>query len=192
MKLKIRKTIITIEEILHEGGAVVDPPLQIGTISIVISNPYASRYEADPKPFMKALKPLGRELAERLADALGGPDSIEAYGKGAIVGEAGELEHGAIWHEPGGWGMREALGGTKAIVPSNKVVGAVGTRLMVPIAHVNAAYVRSHFSSAEIGIYDAPRSNEIVYGLAMATGGRVHERLGGLSVADIKGEDGLR
>lgn len=192
MKLNIRKTIINVEEILREGGAVVDPRLQIGTIAIVISNPYASRYEADLTPFMKALKPLGRELAERLAAALGGPENIEAYGKGAIVGEAGELEHGAIWHEPGGWGMREALGGTKAIVPSNKVVGAVGTRLMVPIAHVNAAYVRSHFSSAEIGIYDAPRSHEIVYGLAMSTGGRVHERLGGLSVADIKGEDGLR
>lgn len=192
MKLNIRKTIMTIEEVFHEGGTKADPPLQIGTISAVISNPYASRYESDLTPFMKALKPLGRELAERLAAALGGAANIEAYGKGAIVGEAGELEHGAIWHEPGGWGMREALGGTKAIVPSNKVVGAVGARLMVPVAHVNAAYVRSHFSSAEIGIYDAPRSHEIVFGLAMASGGRIHERLGGLSAADIQGEDGLR
>ena len=161
-------------------------------ISAVIRNPFAGQYEADPTPFMQALKPLGRDLADRLIQALGGAANVEAYGKGAIVGEAGELEHGALWHEPGGWGMREALGGTRAIVPSNKVVGAVGTRLIVPMGHINAAYVRSHFASAEIGVYDAPRSHEIVYGLVMATGGRIHARLGGLAVADIKGEDGLR
>lgn len=192
MKPEIRKIIKTVEEIHHEGGPPVEVPLRLGMISAIVKNPFAARYEADPTSFMQELKPLGRDLADRLILALGGASNIEAYGKGAIVGEAGELEHGALWHEPGGWGMREALGGTRAIVPSNKVVGAVGTRLIVPMGHINAAYVRSHFASAEIGIYDAPRSHEIVYGLVMATGGRIHERLGGLAVRDIKGEDGLR
>ena len=192
MKPDIRKTILTVEEILHEGGPRVEQPLIVGSIAAVGKNPFAGRYEEDLTSFMQALKPLGRELAEKLATALGGAAKVEAYGKGAIVGDAGEIEHGAIWHEPGGWGMREALGGTLAIVPANKVVGALGTRLMVPLGHINAAYVRSHFASAEIGIYDAPRSNEILYGLVMATGGRVHERIGGLAAAEIQGKDGLR
>ena len=180
MKPDIRKTILTVEEILHEGGPRVEQPLIVGSIAAVVKNPFAGRFEEDLTTFMQALKPLGRELAEKLATALGGAAKVEAYGKGAI------------WHEPGGWGMREALGGTLAIVPANKVVGALGTRLMVPLGHINAAYVRSHFASAEIGIYDAPRSNEILYGLVMATGGRIHERIGGLAAAEIQGEDGLR
>ncbi|ANO50521.1 amino acid synthesis family protein [Woeseia oceani] len=189
---EIRKTILTVEEIHHEGGPAVARPLRLGSIAAVVKNPFAGGYEADLVGFMQALKPLGRELAERLIAALGDSGEIQSYGKGAIVGGDGEIEHGAMWHEPGGWGMREALGGTLAIVPSNKVVGAIGTRLMVPLSHINAAYVRGHFASAEIGIYDAPRRDEIVYGLVMATGGRIHDRLGGLAVADIKGEDGLR
>lgn len=192
MKPEIRKTILTVEEIVHEGGPVVEQPLFVGAIAAVVKNPFAGRFAEDLTEFMQALKPLGRELAEKLAAALGGASKIEAYGKGAIVGEAGEIEHGAIWHEPGGWGMREALGGTLAIVPANKVVGAIGTRLMVPLGHINAAYVRSHFASAEIGIYDAPRGHEILYGLVMATGGRIHHRIGGLAAGDIQGEDGLR
>jgi hypothetical protein len=142
---------------------------------------------------MDDLKPLGLEMARRLLAALGGdPKSIEGYGKGSIVGEAGELEHAALWHAPGGYSMREVLGGARAIVPSAKKVGGPGTRLDIPVTHINASYVRSHFDSVEAGITDAPRANELVLGLVMTTGPRVHARAGGLAVADVKGEDGLR
>ena len=105
---------------------------------------------------------------------------------------AGELEHGALWHVPGGYAMRELLGGAKAIVPSAKKVGGLGARLDVPITHKDASYVRSHFDAIEVGIADAPRANEIVLVLAMTTGPRVHARVGGLAVSEIKGEDGLQ
>jgi hypothetical protein len=126
-------------------------------------------------------------------EALGGdPKAIQGYGKGAIVGAAGELEHGALWHVPGGYAMREALGGAKAIVPSAKKVGAPGARLDVPITHIDASYVRSHFDAMEVGVPDAPRADEMVYALVMTTGSRVHARVGGLAHDQIKGEDGLR
>jgi hypothetical protein len=117
---------------------------------------------------------------------------VEGYGKGAIVGEAGELEHGGLWHAPGGYAMREVLGGAKAIVPSTKKVGGPGARLDVPVTHINASYVRSHFDAMEVGINDAPRRDELVLVLVMTTGARVHARAGGLEASQIKGEDGLR
>ena len=132
-------------------------------------------------------------MAKALIAALGGdPRQIEGYGKGAIVGSAGEVEHGALWHAPGGYAMREALGGAMAIVPSAKKVGGPGARLDVPITHINASYVRSHFDAIEVGISDAPRADEMLLALAMTTGPRVHDRAGGLKASDIKGEDGLR
>src|SRR5690349_17738009 len=132
-------------------------------------------------------------MARRLVDALGGdPKVVEGYGKGAIIGERGELEHGALWHAPGGYAMREVLGGAKAIVPSTKKVGGPGARLDVPITHINASYVRSHFDAMEVGMSDAPRADEMVLALVMTTGPRIHARVGGLSATDIKGEDGLR
>jgi hypothetical protein len=159
----------------------------------VIANPFAGRYVEDIAGFMEDLKPLGLDMAARLLAALGGePAGIEGYGKGAIIGEGGELEHAALWHVPGGYAMRELLGGTKAIVPSAKKVGGLGARLDVPITHVNASYVRSHFDAIEVGVSDAPRAGEIVLALAMTTGPRVHARVGGLAAADVKGEDGLR
>jgi hypothetical protein len=143
--------------------------------------------------FMDDLKPLGLEMARRMVVALGGdPKLVEGYGKGAIVGSAGEIEHGALWHAPGGYAMREILGGAKAIVASTKKVGGPGTRLDVPITHVNASYVRSHFDAMEIGITDAPRADEILLALVMTTGPRIHARSGGLKASEIKGEDGLR
>jgi hypothetical protein len=108
------------------------------------------------------------------------------------VGTAGELEHGALWHVPGGYAMREVLGGTKAIVPSAKKVGGPGTRLDVPITHINASYVRSHFDAMEVGIPGAPAADEVVFILVMTSGGRIHARVGGLKASEIKGEDGLR
>ncbi len=189
----IRKTVVTMETALHEGGPPLDPPLRVGTALAVVRNPYAGRFEPDLLPMMAELKALGKQLASDLVAALGNaPSTIEAYGKGAIVGVNGELEHGALWHEPGGWGMREILGGTKAVVPSSKMLGAVGARLMIPLGHVNASYVRSHMSATDVGVHDGPRPDEILYALVMATGPRVHARIGGLAASDITGEDGLR
>jgi Amino acid synthesis len=191
--IPIKKLVIQVEEIFHEGGPRADKPLKRGAVLAVIENPFAGRYVEDIAGHMEELKPVGLAMARRLLDALGGDASqIEAYGKGAIVGGAGEVEHGALWHNPGGYAMRELLGDTKAIVPSTKKVGGPGARIDVPVAHVNAAYVRSHFDAIEVGINDAPRANEIVLVLAMTTGPRIHARVGGLAAKDIKGEDGLR
>ncbi len=189
--VKVRKFIVTIEDILHEGGPVAAVPPRRGAILAVIENPYAGYYHEDITAFMDDLKPLGLDMARRLVAALGNA-TIEGYGKGAIVGEAGELEHGALWHAPGGYGMREVLGGAKAIVASTKKVGGLGARLDIPVTHINASYVRSHFDAMEVGVPDAPRANEMVLGLVMTTGARVHARAGGLAASDIKGEDGLR
>ena len=159
----------------------------------VIHNPYAGRYAADIMPMMEALKGLGLEMAGRLVRLLGGDAKVvEGYGKGAIVGAAGELEHGALWHAPGGYAMREVLGDAKAIVSSTKKVGPVGCRLDVPVTHINASYVRSHFDAMEVGLADAPRDHEMVVALVMTTGARIHARSGGLQASEIKGEDGLR
>jgi hypothetical protein len=192
-EVKIRKLLTLTEEIFHEGGPPSAKAYRRGVALAVIENPFAGRYHAEIQGFMEDLKPLGLLLARRLIDALGvDAKAIEGYGKGAIVGEAGEVEHGALWHAPGGYAMRELLGGAKAIVPSAKKVGGVGARLDVPITHINASYVRSHFDAIEVGVTDAPRAAEIALALAMTTGPRVHARAGGLEAKDIKGEDGLR
>jgi len=189
----IRKKTICVEEIFHEGGPVAEKPLRRAAALAVIRNPFAGSYVANIEGFMEDLKPLGLEMARQLVAALGGDvKAVEGYGKGAIVGSAGELEHGALWHVPGGYAMREVLGGAKAIVASTKKVGGPGTRLDVPITHINASYVRSHFDSMEVGVNDAPRADEILLALVMTTGARVHARVGGLKASDIKGEDGLR
>lgn len=193
MKFDIRKYQTTIEEIYHEGGPASPVPLRRAAVLVVLRNPYAGRYEPDILPMMEALNPLGLEMANRLVAALGGdPKAIQGYGKGAIVGAAGELEHGALWHVPGGYAMRAALGGAKAIVPSAKKLGGPGTRLDVPMTHIDASYVRSHFDAMEVGIPDGPRADELVFALVMSTGARIHARVGGLKAEDVKGEDGLR
>jgi hypothetical protein len=192
-EVQIRKTVISVEEIFHEGGPVAQTPLRRATALVVIRNPFAGGYVEKIEGFMDDLKPLGLEMAQSLVKVLGGDVKIvEGYGKGAIVGAAGEIEHGALWHVPGGYAMREVLGGAKAIVASTKKVGGPGARLDVPITHINASYVRSHFDAMEVGISDAPRADEIVLALVMTTGARVHARIGGLKASEIKGEDGLR
>jgi Amino acid synthesis len=192
-ELVIRKTLISIEEIFHEGGPAGPHPLKRGIALAVIRNPFAGRYVEEIQGFMEDLKPLGLRMATDVIKALGGnPKAIEGYGKGAIVGAGGEIEHGALWHVPGGYAMREALGGAKAIVPSTKKVGGPGTRLDVPVTHINASYVRSHFDAVEVGLADAPRADEMVLALVMTTGPRIHARVGGLKASEIKGEDGLR
>lgn len=191
--VKLRKLVISLEDVFHEGGPPSAKPQRKGAVLAVIENPFAGAYHAEIQSFMEDLKPLGLQMAQKLMGALGGdPATIEGYGKGAIVGEAGEVEHGALWHAPGGYAMRDVLGGAKAIVPSTKKVGGPGMRLDVPVTHVNASYVRSHFDAIEIGVPDAPRSNEMIVALVMTTGPRIHARAGGLLAGDIKGEDGLR
>ena len=191
-KLNLRKTAYSVEEIFHEGGPAPANPLLRAAALAIIENPFAGRYEPDIQWFMEDLKPLGLQMATRLVELLGGADHIEGYGKGAMVGEAGELEHGALWHAPGGYAMRKLLNDSNAIVPSSKKVAGVGGRLDVPITHINASYVRSHFDSMEVGLNDSPKANEMALVLVMSTGPRIHDRAGGLAAKDIKGEDGLR
>jgi hypothetical protein len=191
--VELRKRVTVVEDIFHEGGPVARTPYRRAAILSVIRNPFAGRFVEEIVGFSDDLKPLGLEMAKALIAALGGdPKRIEGYGKGAIVGEAGEVEHGALWHAPGGYAMREALGGAKAIVPSAKKVAGPGARLDVPITHIDASYVRSHFDAIEVGIADAPRADEMLLVLAMTTGVRVHNRAGGLKASEIKGLDGLR
>lgn len=191
--IDVRRIHLEVEEVFHEGGPPAAVPLRRGAVAAVLTNPFAGRFEPDILPMMEALNPLGLRLARRLVDALGGdPAVVQGYGKGAIVGAGGELEHGALWHVPGGYAMREVLGGAKAIVPSAKKVGAVGARLDVPVTHINASYVRSHFDTMEVGVPGSPKADELVYILVMTTGPRVHARVGGLAADEIKGEDGLR
>lgn len=189
--IKIRKRSLIIETQFHEGGPVVDVPLKLASACAVIENPYAGRYEPDLMPFMAELRSLGTLLAQELVDTLG-KENVEVYSKAAIVGVNGEMEHGAVWHEAGGWAMRAVLGEPKAIVPASKAVASAGYRLMVPLHYIHACYVRSHYNSMEIGIQDSPRPNEILYALVMGTGGRVHSRLGGLTKDKVSVHDGQR
>ena len=189
----LRKTAIILEEIFHEGGPAAETPLKRAAMLCVIKNPFAGAYVEDIAGFMDDLKPLGVDMARKLVDILGGNAGVvEGYGKGAIVGTAGELEHGALWHVPGGYSMREILPSSNAIVPSTKKLGGPGTRLDVPITHCNASYVRSHFDAMEVGLADGPKADEILLVLVMTTGPRIHARVGGLKASEIKGEDGLR
>ncbi|MDB5965124.1 MAG: hypothetical protein JWQ72_1624 [Polaromonas sp.] len=212
--IEIRRTFTHVEHIRHEFGPVAAVPLLRGAIGVVLTNPFAGRYEPDILPMMDELHPVGIDMAERLRAAMGvAPEQIEGYGKGAIIGASGELEHGALWHVPGGYAMRELLGwkgdrqayakgqgeektgqpgNALAIVPSTKKVGAPGTALDVPLTHVNASYVRSHFDAIEVRVPGAPLHDEIVFILAMSTGPRIHARVGGLAAAAISKWDGLR
>lgn len=189
----IRKIVVQVEDIFHDGGPVAEQPRRRAVAMAVVKNPFAGRYVEDVQIGMDALRPLGLMLTTRLIEALGGDSSVvDGYGKGAIVGAAGELEHGALWHVPGGYAMRDALGEALAIVPSSKKVGGMGATLDVPLGHINAAYVRSHFDAIEVRVPDGPRPDEIVLVLAMTTGPRVHARMGGLAAGDISVRDGLR
>ncbi|MCR8725010.1 amino acid synthesis family protein [Frigidibacter sp. ROC022] len=191
-EFRLRKTTLVIEEIAHDGGPAPEKPRLRGAILALVQNPFAGRHVADLQGAMDDLKPLGLQMSARLIAALGGKEAVDGYGKGAIVGSAGEIEHGAMWHVPGGYSMREHLGESRAIVPSAMKVGGFGDQLDVPLGHVNAAYVRSHFDAMTVGMPDGPRPDEIVFVLAMACGGRVHSRMGGLEAWQVKGEDGLR
>ena len=236
--IQIRRVFTHVETILHEFGPASATPQIRGAVAAVLTNPYAGAYHADILPMMEALNPVGLEMANTLLNAMRKqPEEINSYGKGSIVGSAGELEHGALWHVPGGYAMRELLGwhgdragytqgqgqmqnpsqggatvaGTAAgdvggntaavaaprsrplaIVPSTKKVGASGTRLDVPLTHITASYVRSHFDAMEVAVPGAPAADELVFILVMSTGARIHARVGGLTPEGISQFDGQR
>jgi len=182
----VRKIVTVVEEIHHDFGPAPEHPALKGAIAAVVTNPYVGRYVDDLAPAADELRALGELLGQRLIGHLGGdPSRIDGYGKGTIVGSAGEIEHGAMWHIPGGAGMRAALGKGTSIVPSTKKVAGLGARLDVPITHLEWSYVGSHYDAIEVGVPDGPRPDEMVVILAMACGGRVHARLaGGFTLAD--------
>ena len=192
-RVKVRKYVSILEETVHDGGAALARPVTKAVVGGVIANPYAGRHVADIQPMMKALEPLAVDLTERVMKILGatGPQ-LEAYGKGAIVGINGELEHAALWHQPSGFGIRHAMGGAKSIVPSTVKVASAGAHIDIPLHHVTAAYVRSHFDAIEFCVPDGPKPDEIVFIVAAAIGGRPHARVGGLTPDGIKVGDGQR
>ena len=190
--IDVRKLVVSVEEVWHDGGPRLAAPLRRGAVTALLANPYAGRWVEDIQPMMEALKPLGRDMAGRLIEALGGAGAIQGYGKGALIGLAGELEHGALWHVPGGYGMRDLLEGSHAIVPSTTKIGPAGSTIDIPIHHRVAAYVRSHFDSLEVRVADGPRADEMMLVLAMTTGARPHARVGGLRVDEISKFDGQR
>ncbi len=194
MKAKIRKLLVQVEETRLEMGRPVHPPTRKAVAIAVIENPYAGRYQDDLAELMDIGEELGGLLGERCVQALGiQPHQAESYGKAAIVGEAGELEHAAaILHPKLGAPLRKALEKGAALVPSAKKVGTLGSAIDVPLGHKDAAYVRSHFDAIEARVADAPRANEIVVAVAVTDSGRPLARVGGLQKQEIKGQDGLR
>ena len=194
MKSEIRKLIVQVDETRREMGQVVDPPTRRAVAIAVIANPYAGQYTENLDHLSDIGAELGKLLGEQCVAALGiHPNQAESYGKAAIVGEAGELEHAAaILHPKLGAPLREAVQQGAALVPSAKKMGGLGTAIDVPLGHKDAAFVRSHFDAIEARVSDAPRANEIVVAVAVTDSGRPLPRVGGLQKHEIKGQDGLR
>jgi hypothetical protein len=194
MKSQIRKIIVQVDEVLQEGGQAVNPPTRRALAMAVIANPYAGKYSESLDQLIDIGEELGGLLGERCVKALGiQPEDAHSYGKAAIVGEAGELEHAAaILHPKLGAPLRKAVSKGAALVPSAKKQGTLGTAIDVPLGHKDAAFVRSHFDAMEARVNDAPRANEIVVAVVVTDSGRPHPRIGGLQVHEITGTDGLR
>jgi hypothetical protein len=192
--MRLRKLVTITDEVLVEMGQPVAPPTRRAAAIAVIANPFAGRFEADLSTLVETGATLGEVLTQRAVAALGlAPEAVESYGKAAIVGEAGEIEHAAaILHPKLGGPMRAVLGGGAALVPSAKKRGAMGTVVDVPLGHRNAAYVRSHFDAMEVSVADAPRAGEILVAVVVTASGRPLARVGGLSKTEIVGQDGLR
>jgi len=194
MKSQIRKIIVQVDEVLQEGGQAVSPPTRRALAMAVIANPYAGKFSENLDQLIDIGEELGGLLGERCVKALGiQPEDAHSYGKAAIVGEAGELEHAAaILHPKLGAPLRKAVSKGAALVPSAKKQGTLGTAIDVPLGHKDAAFVRSHFDAMEARVNDAPRANEIVVAVVVTDSGRPHQRIGGLQVHEITGTDGLR
>jgi len=194
MPARIRKLVVQVDETRIEMGQSVNPPTRRALAMAVIENPYAGRYAENLDELIAIGEELGGLLGAKCVQALGiAPGQAQSYGKAAIVGEAGELEHAAaILHPKLGAPLRAAVEKGAALVPSAKKRGGLGTAIDVPLGHKDAAYVRSHFDAMEARVSDAPRANEIVVAVVVTDSGRPLARIGGLHVHEIKGEDGLR
>ncbi|QNK70548.1 amino acid synthesis family protein [Variovorax sp. PAMC26660] len=194
MTANIRKLVIQVDETRREMGRDVSPPTRRAVAIAVIENPYAGRYNENLDELIAIGEELGALLGQKAVKALGiEPGQAQSYGKAAIVGENGELEHAAaILHPKLGAPLRLAVEKGAALVPSAKKQGTLGTAIDVPLGHKDAAFVRSHFDAIEARVSDAPRANEIVVAVAVTDSGRPLPRIGGLQVSEIKGEDGLR
>jgi hypothetical protein len=194
MSAVIRKIVTVVEETRMEAGRDVSPPTRRAAAVAVIENPFAGRYVEDLTPLIAIGEELGDLLTKRAIAALGIEGSkAQSYGKAAAVGENGELEHAAaILHPKMGSPVRKVLSKGAALIPSSKKRGGMGTSLDIPLGHKDAAFVRSHFDGMEVQINDAPRANEIMVAVAVTDSGRPLPRVGGLTVTEIKGEDGLR
>ncbi len=194
MKAKIRKLVVVVDETRIEMNKEVKPATRRAVAMAVIENPFAGKYAENLEELSDIGEELGGLLGDKCVQALGiQPGQAESYGKGAIVGEAGELEHAAaILHPKLGKPLRKAVEKGAALVPSAKKMGGLGTAIDVPLGHKDAAFVRSHFDAMEARVSDAPRANEIVVAVAVTDSGRPLPRIGGLQVSEIKGEDGLR
>jgi hypothetical protein len=194
MSAKIRKIIVQTDEVRVEMGHDVQPPVRKALAMAVIENPCAGRYVENLDELVAIGEELGALLGARCVAALGiESGQAQSYGKAAIVGEAGELEHAAaILHPKLGAPLRVAVEKGAALVPSSKKIGGLGTAIDVPLGHKDAAYVRSHFDAMEARVADAPRANEIVVAIVVTDSGRPLARIGGLQASEIKGEDGLR
>jgi hypothetical protein len=194
MPANIRKIVVQVDETRIEQGQAIDPPTRRAVAMAVIANPYAGRYSDNLDDLIAMGEELGKLLGERCVQALGiAPAQAQSYGKAAIVGEAGELEHAAaILHPKLGAPLRQAVEKGAALVPSAKKRGTLGTAIDIPLGHKDAAFVRSHFDAIEARVGDAPRANEIVVCVAVTDSGRPLPRIGGLQANEIKGEDGLR
>ena len=191
---KIRRLVTIVEETHREIGKAIDPPTRRAAAVAVIENPFAGRYQENLEALMAVGEELGGLLGARAVAALGiAPAAAESYGKAAIVGESGELEHAAaILHPRLGKPLRAAVEKGAALVPSAKKMGGPGTPIDVPLGHKEAAYVRSHFDAMEVRLADGPRAGEILVAVAVTDGGRPLPRVGGLTVEEVTGEDGLR
>ena len=194
MSAKIRKTVVIVDETRLEMGKQIEPATRRAVAMAVIENPYAGRYSDSLDELIAIGEELGGMLGEQCVKALGiQPEQAESYGKAAIVGESGELEHAAaILHPKLGAPLRKAVQKGAALVPSSKKMGGIGSAIDVPLGHKDAAFVRSHFDAIEARVSDAPRANEIVVAVAVTDSGRPLPRVGGLQASEIKGEDGLR
>ena len=190
----IRKLLTMVEETHHEAGRAIVPPTRRAAAIAVIANPFAGRYVEDLEPLISLGAELGATLGARAVAALGiAPHAAQSYGKAAIVGEDGELEHAAaLLHPKLGGPLREAVGGGAALIPSAKKRGGAGTAIDVPLGHKDAAFVRSHFDAMEVRVSDAPRRDEIVVAIVVTDSGRPLPRVGGLTADRIEGKDGLR
>jgi hypothetical protein len=194
MSADIRKLVVQVDETRKEMGRAIDPPTRRAVAIAVIANPYAGRYSESLDALIAIGEELGALLGQKAVKALGiEPGQAQSYGKAAIVGEGGELEHAAaILHPKLGAPLRVAVEKGAALVPSAKKRGTLGTAIDVPLGHKDAAFVRSHFDAVEARVSDAPRAGEIVVAVAVTDSGRPLPRIGGLQVSEIKGEDGLR